>query len=122
MPKKRYSFVVTAVAVAIFVRASDSLAAEKAGDCPAGCYCDVKRSGAEVALKVNCHPLTSGAMDFASLPSNTFHLDMAKYGLKELRKDMFRTTPQLQKLDLQGNEIVSIEPSTFQGRLRHATF
>ena len=71
-------------------------------------------------VRVNCHPLAYGSVDFSSLPENTVHLDLARYGLDEITADMFRATPRLQKLDLQNNDIEHVEEDAFRGleRLR----
>lgn len=85
--------------------------------CPAGCYCDDKKSDSMptgIALKINCHPLQSGLMDFTTLPVNTLTLDLAKYELKNLTYEMFISVPHLQKLDLQNNEISHIDDRVFE--------
>ena len=76
-------------------------------DCPSACFCDSKNAEqipGGVGLKINCHP-TLGASDTFNikLPSNTIQLDLAKYGLREIKSDTFSGLVYLQKLDLQGN-------------------
>ena len=89
--------------------------------CPPGCYCLKQRSELVPegsGLKINCHPLSSGPLNFSLLPSNTIQLDLAKYGLKDLGADAFESAPYLQKLDLQNNEISRIESGAFRS-LQH---
>ena len=85
--------------------------------CPPGCYCLKQRSELVPegsGLKINCHPLSSGPLNFTLLPANTIQLDLAKYGLKSLPANAFESAPYLQKLDLQNNEISNIESGAFQ--------
>jgi Leucine-rich repeat (LRR) protein len=91
----------------------------EASDCPVGCFCDSKASNAVPGgqgLKINCHPLksTTGTFD-VKLPKNTIQLDLAKYGLREIRQDTFAGLTYLEKLDLQGNKIAKIADGAFQG-------
>ncbi len=65
-------------------------------------------------LRINCHPTTSGTLNFSLLPSNTIVLDLAKYGLNTLPRDAFMSAPNLQQIDLQNNGISSIDPKTFK--------
>ena len=114
-------------ALLIVILACASVPAAASVKCPAGCYCDERRSGDEESggggdggVRVNCHPLAYGSVDFSSLPENTVHLDLARYGLDEITADMFAATPRLQKLDLQNNDIEHVEGDAFRGlgRLR----
>ena len=89
--------------------------------CPPGCYCIERRSELVPdgsGLKINCHPLSSGPLNFTLLPASTIHLDLAKYGLKILPTNAFASAPYLQKLDLQNNDIYKIEDGAFQ-TLKH---
>ncbi len=86
--------------------------------CPAGCFCSGSGSGSGSSgggSKVECYPMANGGVDFASLPPDTVHLDLAKYGLKELTAGMFAATPRLEKLDLQNNGIEHVEEGAFDG-------
>lgn len=87
-------------------------------DCPIGCFCDTKNAdnipGGQ-GLKINCHPTLSATGTFdIKLPSNTIHLDLAKYGLREIKADTFAGLVHLQKLDLQGNNIDKIDNGAFR--------
>jgi Leucine rich repeat len=89
--------------------------------CPPGCYCVERKSDLVpdgLGVRINCHPLSSGPLNFSLLPSNTIQLDLAKYGLKSLRSVAFESSPYLQKLDLQNNEISQIEDRAFDN-LQH---
>lgn len=87
-------------------------------DCPIGCFCDTKNAenipGGQ-GLKINCHPTLSATSTFdIKLPSNTIHLDLAKYGLREIKAETFAGLVHLQKLDLQGNKINKIYSGAFR--------
>jgi len=79
--------------------------------CPAGCYCDDRESG----VRVSCHPTAEGHLvqPWLSLPADTVHLDLAKYGLTEIVEGMFDNVPDLQKLDLQSNAIAHVDGGAF---------
>ena len=48
------------------------------------------------------------------LPPNTYHLDLAKYGMTELVSGMFsRAGAAMKKLDLQNNAIAYIDEGVF---------
>ena len=91
-------------------------------NCPMTCFCDQKPVGEEAAipggygLKVHCLPsVDSGKSDSFNirLPSNTIHLDLANYGIREIEAETFLGLLHLQKLDLQGNEINTIGAGAF---------
>ncbi len=82
--------------------------------CPPGCYCDERES----ALRINCHPLASGPEESfqevaASLPEGTTHLDLARYGLREVPEGFLDGAPDMVKLDLQNNEISHVDEGAF---------
>ena len=88
--------------------------------CPPGCYCVERKSDLVpdgVGIRINCHPLLSGPLNFSLLPASTIQLDLAKYGLKSLASNAFASSPYLQKLDLQNNEISKIEDGAFRNLL-----
>ena len=90
-------------------------------DCPPGCYCVERKSDLvpdKLGIRINCHPLLSGPLNFSLLPSNTIQLDLTKYGLKSLSVNAFESATYLQKLDLQNNEIFRIEDGAF-ANLQH---
>lgn len=80
------------------------------------CFCDTKRLPDDlVGLKVNCHPVKGVDLDLPRLlPPNTYHLDLAKYGMTELVSGMFsRAGAAMRKLDLQNNAIAYIDEGVF---------
>ena len=87
-------------------------------ECPMGCFCDTKvidTIPGGLGLKINCYPTTSATGTFEiRLPSNTVQLDLTKYGLTEVHVNNFEGLVHLQKLDLQGNKIKSIDPGAFR--------
>ena len=90
-------------------------------NCPMTCFCDQKPVGEETipggyGLKVHCLPSVESGKSSSfniQLPSNTIHLDLANYGIKEIEAETFLGLLHLQKLDLQGNEINSIDGGAF---------
>ena len=87
-------------------------------ECPMGCFCDTKAIDTipgGYGLKIQCYPTTTATGTFdIRLPSNTLALDLTKYGLTEIQADNFAGLVHLQKLDLQGNRIQSIENGSFR--------
>ncbi len=91
-------------------------AEEEPPACPPGCYCDQRDSG----TRVNCHPLSSGPAESfrevsASLPASTSHLDLARYGLREVPEGLLDAAPRMVKLDLQNNEVSHVDEGAFAG-------
>lgn len=66
-------------------------------------------------LRINCHPDLSvtGSFDIR-LPTNTIQLDLAKYGIRQIKAQTFAGLVHLKKLDLQGNKIQHIEDGAFR--------
>ena len=87
-------------------------------DCPLTCFCDKKPFQSipgGFGLKINCHPSVSESISRFNikLPTSTVQLDLSNYGLKEILSETFAGLVHLQKLDLQGNSIETINNGAF---------
>ena len=101
--------------VAILLCSSESQSNVGSVDCPAGCFCDTKKSDHGEGVRVHCVQLEDGDLDTGSLPNNTLQLSLSGYGLRAVGANFFSNMKHLEKVDLSGNKIKYLDEEALRG-------